>query len=63
MCDGPEEPPPGRFGFKKHAGLIRVNNSLYIYKIHGPKVFEFYKFLPTQGQIFNPPFFMIHPIE
>ena len=25
MCDGPEEPPPGRFGFKKHAGLIRVN--------------------------------------
>ena len=24
MCDGPEEPPPGRFGFKKHAGLIRV---------------------------------------
>ena len=25
MCYGPEEPPPGRFGFKKHAGLIRVN--------------------------------------
>jgi len=20
MCGGPEEPPPGRIGFKKHAG-------------------------------------------
>ena len=29
MCDGPEEPPPGRFGFKKHAGLIRVNVNIY----------------------------------
>ena len=29
MCDGPEEPPPGRFGFKKHAGLIRVKGTVH----------------------------------
>ena len=33
MCDGPEEPPPGRFGFKKHAGLIRVNDDNYRGKV------------------------------
>ena len=30
MCDGPEEPPPGRFGFKKHAGLIRVKEQIIL---------------------------------
>ena len=37
MCDGPEEPPPGRFGFKKHAGLIRVKERIRKKKLVGFK--------------------------